>query len=166
MVLLPAVVKAVGLPVVGAGGFCDGATLAAALSMGAIGIQMGTRFIATQDSDIPEIWRQKILASDERGSHVGISVFGPARYLKNKASMTLHELLKRGFQEGYEEAVKLELRGMRLLPEGNDPDNSVFLGGEVAGRIDRMPSVDALLKEISADAERVIQGLSGFISGD
>jgi NAD(P)H-dependent flavin oxidoreductase YrpB (nitropropane dioxygenase family) len=166
MVLLPAVVKAVGLPVVGAGGFCDGATLAAALSMGAIGIQMGTRFIATQDSDFPEIWRQKILASDERGSHVGISVFGPARYLKNKASMTLHELLKRGFQEGYEEAVKLELRGMRLLPEGNDPDNSVFLGGEVAGRIDRMPSVDALLKEISADAERVIQGLSGFISGD
>jgi len=56
--------------------------------------------------------------------------------------------------------------GWVLAQDGNDPDNSVFLGGEVAGRIDRMPSVDALLKEISADAERVIQGLSGFISGD
>jgi enoyl-[acyl-carrier protein] reductase II len=166
MVLLPAVVKAVGLPVVGAGGFCDGSTLAAALSMGAIGIQMGTRFIATRDSDFPEIWRQKILASDEKGSHVGISVFGPARFLKNRVSKKLRELFKQGFQEGYKEGVALERRGMQLLSEGNDPENSVFLGGEVAGRIDQMPTVAALMKEISADAERVIQGLRGLISGD
>jgi enoyl-[acyl-carrier protein] reductase II len=166
MVLLPAVVKAVGLPVVGAGGFCDGSTLAAALSMGAIGIQMGTRFIATRDSDFPEIWRQKILASDEKGSHVGISVFGPARFLKNRVSKRLRELFKQGFQEGYKEGVALERRGMQLLSEGNDPENSVFLGGEVAGRIDQMPTVAALMNEMSADAERVIQGLPGLISGD
>ena len=110
-------------------------------------------------------WKQKILESDEKGSHVGISVFGPARYLKNEVSTTLSELFRRGYQEGYEEGVKLEMRGIRLLSEGNDPDNSVFLGGEVAGRIDQMPSVDALIREISADAERVIQRLRGLISG-
>ncbi len=166
MVLLPAVVKAVGLPVVGAGGFCDGATLAAALSMGAVGIQMGTRFIATQDSDFPEIWRQKILTSNERGSHVGISVFGPARFLKNKISERLHELFNQGFQQGYKEGVRLESRGMRLLAESNDPDSVVFLGGEVAGRIDQMPTISALLEAISADAEKVIQRLPGLISED
>jgi NAD(P)H-dependent flavin oxidoreductase YrpB (nitropropane dioxygenase family) len=166
MVLLPAVVNAVGLPVVGAGGFCDGATLAAALSMGAVGIQMGTRFIATRDSDFPEIWRQKILTSNERGSHVGISVFGPARFLKNKVSQTLHELFNRGFREGYKEGVRLESRGMRLLSESNDPDNCVFLGGEVAGRIDQMPTVSDLLEKISGDAETVIQRLPRLISRD
>lgn len=164
MVLLPAVVRAVGLPVVGAGGFCDGATLAAALSMGAVGIQMGTRFIATQDSDFPEIWRQKILTSNERGSHVGISAFGPARYLKNEVSKRLHELFNRGFQEGYKEGIGLELRGMRLLSEGGDPDQYVFLGGEVAGRIEQMPAVSTLLDKISTDAETVIRGLPDLIS--
>jgi enoyl-[acyl-carrier protein] reductase II len=164
MVLLPAVVRAVDLPVVGAGGFCDGAGLAAALSLGAIGIQMGTRFIATQDSGFTPIWKQKILESDEKGSLVGISIFGPARYLRNKVSIKLNQLFKQGYQEGYEEAVKLEMRGLRLLREDEDPDNSVFLGGEVAGRIDQMPSVDALLKQISAEAERVIQGLSGLVA--
>jgi len=164
MVLLPAVVSAVDLPVVGAGGFCDGGTLAAALSMGAIGIQMGTRFIATQDSDFTEMWKEKILASDEKGSLVGISVFGPARYLKNEVSLKLNELFKRGYREGYEEGVKLEMRGIRLLSEGDDPDNSIFIGGEVAGRIDRMPSVAALIREISAEAEKVIEGLRGFVS--
>ena len=68
---------------------------------------------------------------------MGISVFGPARYLKNKVSVTLNELFRRGYQEGYEEGVKLEMRGIRLLSEGDDPDNSIFIGGEVAGRIDR-----------------------------
>ena len=164
MVLLPAVVEAVGLPVVGAGGFCDGAGLAAALSLGAIGIQMGTRFIATQDSDFVQMWKEKILESDEKGSHVGISVFGPARYLKNKVSTTLNELFRRGYQEGYEEGVKLEMRGIRLLTEGTDPDAAVFLGGEVAGRINQMPSVEQLVQGVSAEAERVIQRLSGLVA--
>jgi enoyl-[acyl-carrier protein] reductase II len=125
---------------------------------------MGTRFIATQDSDFTQMWKEKILESDEKGSHVGTSVFGPARYLKNEVSMTLNELFRRGFQEGYEEGVKLEMRGIRLLTEGKDPDNCVFLGGEVAGRINQLPSVDQLVKGVSAEAERVIQGLHGLVA--
>ena len=60
MVLLPAVVQAVTVPVVGAGGFCDGATLAAALALGAHGIQMGTRFIATRESDFTQMHKEYI----------------------------------------------------------------------------------------------------------
>ena len=164
MVLLPAVVNATSLPVVGAGGFCDGSTLAAALSMGAVGIQMGTRFIATEDSDFPEIWRQKILTSNERGSHVGISVFGPARYLKNKISQQLYELYNRGFLEGYKEGTRLEGRGMQQLSKSSDPDECVFLGGEVAGRIEQMPTVRELIEEICGDAETVIRKLPKLVT--
>ena len=95
---------------------------------------------------------------------LGISVFGPARYLKNEVSTILNELFERGYQEGYGEGVKLEMRGIRLLTEGTDPDAAVFLGGEVAGRIDRMPSVEQLVQGVSAEAESVIQRLRGLVT--
>jgi NAD(P)H-dependent flavin oxidoreductase YrpB (nitropropane dioxygenase family) len=79
MVLLPAVIEAVDVPVVGAGGFCDGGSLVAALALGAIGVQMGTRFIATAESDFHTMWKNKVVESSEMDSLVGISIFGPAR---------------------------------------------------------------------------------------
>ena len=164
MVLLPAVVRAVDLPVVAAGGFSDGGTLVSALAMGAIGVQMGTRFIATQESDFQQIWKQKILNSDELGSVVGISMFGPARYLKNKVALRLHELLNQGFEAGYEEGLDLEGKGIQLCMEGKDSDMTVFFGGEVSGRINEVPTVEALLREVSAEAEKVIEKLPGFIA--
>ncbi len=70
MVLLPAVIEAVqddNTLVVGAGGFCDGKTLAAALLMGAVGVLMGTRFLATKESDFHQMWKQAVVdAAAER----------------------------------------------------------------------------------------------------
>lgn len=166
MILLPAVVNAVSLPVVGAGGFCDGQGLVAALCLGAVGVQMGTRFIATQESDFHQAWKDKVVGSGTDGSVVGISVFGPARYLKNKVSMRLHELLLKGFEAGYEEGVVLETRGVELSMAGREPDMSIFFGGEVAGRIDEVPTVAQLLEEISREAEEVATGIHDFISKD
>ena len=70
MILLPAVVEAVSdekTLVCGAGGFCDGKTLAAALVLGADGAQMGTRFLATQESDFHQIWKEGVVAAGDRG---------------------------------------------------------------------------------------------------
>lgn len=164
MVLLPAVVNAVDVPVAAAGGFCDGSTLAAALALGAIGVQMGTRFIATQESDFCRMWKDKVLASDEKGSLPGISIFGPARYLKNQVALRLNELLRGGFQEGYDEGVALETKGIMLSLKGEGPEEAIMFGGEVAGRIDEMPRIEDLLREISSDAERIIKGLPQLIS--
>jgi enoyl-[acyl-carrier protein] reductase II len=66
MVLLPAVVKAVNIPVIGAGGFCDGASLVAALALGAVGVQMGTRFLATKESDFTQMHKDYIVKCGER----------------------------------------------------------------------------------------------------
>ena len=159
MVLLPAVIKAVDIPVVGAGGFCDGASLVAALALGAIGVQMGTRFIATRESDFHDLWKNKVVESSEMDTLVGISIFGPARYLKNTVSVRLHELLKEGFEQGYNEGVMLETKGIVLSMEGGDPEWSIYFGGEVAGRIDSIISVEELLQGIEEQAEAVIRDL-------
>ena len=159
MVLLPSVIKAVGVPVIGAGGICDGASLVAALALGAIGVQMGTRFIATKESDFQQMWKDKVVESSEMDSLVGISIFGPARYLKNEVSLKLHELLKTGFEAGYNEGVMLETKGIMLSIEGKDPDWSIFFGGEVAGRIDSIPTVAELLENIEKQAEKVLSDL-------
>ncbi|MBU1669966.1 MAG: nitronate monooxygenase [Actinobacteria bacterium] len=155
MTLLPAVVDAVDLPVVGAGGFCDGRGLVAALCLGAVGVQMGTRFIATRESDFQPMWKDKVLEAGTDGSVVGISVFGPARYLKNGVSLRLGELLQKGFEEGYQEGVDLETRGIELSMAGEEPDRAVFFGGEVAGRIDGVPTVEEVVAEIAREAEEV-----------
>jgi enoyl-[acyl-carrier protein] reductase II len=159
LVLLPSVIKAVDIPVVGAGGFCDGTSLVAALSLGAIGIQMGTRFIATAESDFHDMWKNKVVDSTEMDSLVGISIFGPARYLKNDVSIKLHELLGGGFESGYNEGVLLEARGMDLSIQGKDPDWSIYFGGEVAGRIGGIISVEELLMGIEEQAEATIRDL-------
>ncbi len=159
MVLLPAVIKAVNVPVVGAGGFADGSSLVAALSLGAIGIQMGTRFIATKESDFHDLWKNKVVDSSEMDSLVGISIFGPARYLKNEVSVKLHELLKGGFEQGYNEGVLLETKGIALSIEGGDPDWSIYFGGEASGRIDSIISVQELLEGMEEQAEATIRDL-------
>jgi NAD(P)H-dependent flavin oxidoreductase YrpB (nitropropane dioxygenase family) len=164
MTLLPAVVHAVDVPVIGAGGFCDGSTLAAALSLGAIGVQMGTRFIATQESEFCQMWKDKVVGCNERDSMPGVSIFGPARYLRNQTALRLNELLRKGFESNYEEGLALETKGIMLSVKGEGPEEAVMFGGEVAGRINEIPKVEDLLHEISADAERIIRGLRELIS--
>jgi len=134
----------------------------AALALGAIGVQMGTRFIATRESDFHDLWKNKVVQSSEMDTLVGISIFGPARYLKNEVAVKLHELLKGGFEQGYNEGVMLETRGIALSIEGGDPEWSIYFGGEVAGRIDGIPTVAELLEGIEADAERIITSLQGM----
>ncbi|MFX1449455.1 MAG: NAD(P)H-dependent flavin oxidoreductase [Promethearchaeota archaeon] len=166
MVLLPAVIKAVNKPVVAAGGYCDGRSLAAALAMGAIGIQMGTRFIATKESEFQDIWKQAIVERDERGTLVGRGLFGPMRFLRNAQSIKVVEETLRSIpqvflgkpMESTTEIMKLEMEGMAALFDG-DVDNSIILGGEVTGRINSIPTIKELVDGIVTEAEKIITTL-------
>ena len=75
------------IPVAGAGGFCDGKTLAAALALGAAGAQMGTRFLATQESDFHPLWKEQVVKTPDRGTLVARGMVGPARWLKTPSSL-------------------------------------------------------------------------------
>jgi len=167
MVLIPEVVKQVKVPVIGAGGFCDGATLAAALALGAEGVQMGTRFIATRESDFQPVWKKGILERDERKTLVARGFFGPMRFLRNPQSAAIVEATLKnigGFYLGdpidsTREILELEKEGFERLLEG-DKNGALMLAGEVSGRIGDMPGVSELLEKIVREAEEIIKKMT------
>ncbi len=171
IVLVPAVVDSVSVPVVAAGGFADGRGLAAALALGAVGIQMGTRFIATRESDFVRMWKERILKSSERDSIVARGFVGPLRYLKNRASLRLAEMTAERSVNLYlgrpdasfdPEIMRFEVQGLHAL-SGDDEERALFYGGEVAGRIKDIPTVRELVDRIVEEAERVIEGLRDYV---
>jgi enoyl-[acyl-carrier protein] reductase II len=173
MVLIPGVAETSPLPVIGAGGICDGRGLAAALALGATGIQMGTRFIATQECDFWDVWKQGVLRSADRDTLVGRGMFGPMRFIRNPAAETLVErttALSPDFFKGQPvelkpEILDIERRGFARLVD-NDPDDALILGGEASGRIHDLPTVQELIGRIAAEAERILKNLPALVVAD
>jgi enoyl-[acyl-carrier protein] reductase II len=166
MVLVPAVAKAVKTPVVGAGGFCDGLTLAAALCLGAVGMQMGTRFIATKESDFEPMWKQAILEREERHTLVGRGLFGPMRFIRNRRAeeiveQTLEDLPNFFLGEpldSNEKILELERTGFVDLMDEKE-ETALMFGGEVVGRIGNLPSTAELIESIISEASEVLETL-------
>lgn len=170
MVLIPEVVRHVRIPVIAAGGICDGATMAAALALGAEGVQMGTRFIATQESDFQPVWKKGILDRDERKTLVARGFFGPMRFLRNPQSAAIVEATLRNIGPFYlgepvdsnSEILQLEKEGFEKLLEG-DEDRALMLAGEVSGRIGDIPTVSELIKRTMSEAEEAIRKLAEHV---
>jgi len=177
MVLLPAVVEAMedsGIPVVGAGGFCDGKTLAAALSLGAAGIQMGTRFLATQESDFAQLWKEGIVKAGDRGTLVARGFVGPARWVKTETSLEHQKntlkLTPNVFldtpgplTEGALKLIEYEINAINAVYEG-DEKRAMVAGGECAQRVNDLPNVQDLIDQIMQDATKVIKKLPSMLT--
>jgi len=172
MVLVPAVAKAVKTPVVGAGGFCDGRSLAAALMMAAAGIQMGTRFIATQESDFEPMWKQAVVNREERQTLAGRGLFGPMRFIRNRRA---EEIVERTLDdaprfylgepvESNEAILDLERSGFTDLMDGKE-DTALMFGGEVVGRISDLPTTADLINDIVTEAKTVLETVPGRVLG-
>lgn len=166
MVLIPEVVKAIKKPVVATGGFADGKSLIAAIALGAIGIQMGTRFIATQESGFEQGWKELLVSATEEDTLIARGFFGPMRFLRNKRSIELVDATIRGSPDLYkgiptdssQEIIDLEVGGLENLFKGNI-DASPILGGIVAGRIHDIPKVNDLIDGIIKEADSVLEEL-------
>jgi NAD(P)H-dependent flavin oxidoreductase YrpB (nitropropane dioxygenase family) len=166
MVLIPEVVKAIKKPVVATGGFADGRSLIAASGLGAIGIQMGTRFIATQESDFEQGWKELLVSATEEDTLIARGFFGPMRFLRNKRSIELVDATIRGSPDLYkgiptgstQEIIDLEVGGLENLFRGNI-DATPILGGIVAGRIHDIPKVKDLIDGIIKEADSVLEEL-------
>lgn len=154
MVVVPAVVNAVKTPVIAAGGFCDGATFVSALALGAIGVQMGTRFIATQESDFLQAYKEYVVQLAERDTLVARGLFGNLRYLKNNAAQQLAKMAEEGISE--DKLFKFELKSLAAIEKG-DIVNAAMPGGEVTGRINEIPTVKQLVERIMREAEEIIR---------
>lgn len=172
MILLPAVVEAVSdekTLVVGAGGFCDGKTLAAALVLGADGAQMGTRFLATEESDFHQIWKEGVVAAGDRGTLVARGFVGPARWLKTPRSEEhARNTIKKspgvylGVPDDYTtidmSLIQFEIESINAVYRG-DRDKALLAAGESAQRINDMPKVADLVQRIVKEAEDILRGV-------
>ncbi|MCK7515314.1 MAG: nitronate monooxygenase [Desulfobacterales bacterium] len=172
MILLPAVVDAVSdekTLVVGAGGYCDGKTLAAALVLGADGAQMGTRFLATQESDFHQIWKEGVVAAQDRGTLVARGFVGPARWLKTpRSDEHARNTLKKspgvflGTPDDYNtmdmSLIQFEIESIKATYEGNR-EKALMAAGEVAQRINDMPKVNDMVQVIVKDAEDILRNV-------
>ena len=172
MILLPAVVDAVSdekTLVVGAGGYCDGKTLAAAMVLGADGAQMGTRFLATQESDFHQIWKEGVVAAQDRGTLVARGFVGPARWLKTpRSDEHARNTLKKspgvflGTPDDYNtmdmSLIQFEIESIKATYEGNR-EKALMAAGEVAQRINDMPKVNDMVQVIVKDAEDILRNV-------
>jgi NAD(P)H-dependent flavin oxidoreductase YrpB (nitropropane dioxygenase family) len=172
MILLPAVVETVSdekTLVVGAGGFCDGKTLAAALVLGADGAQMGTRFLATQESDFHQIWKDSVVAAGDRGTLVARGFVGPARWLKTPRSdeHARNTLQKSpgvflGTPDDFTtidmSLIQFEIESIKAVYEGNK-EKALMAAGEAAQRIKDMPKVNDMVQVMVKEAEDILKGV-------
>ena len=129
---------------------------------------MGTRFIATQEADFEQKWKDAIITRAETDTLVARGLFGPMRFLRNPMSLgVLDETIKdasdlfRGIPcPSNDRIMELEFDGLRNLMDNNKTsDDSIVLGGVVAGRIHSIPTVKELVDTIITEAEKVITNL-------
>jgi len=172
MVLLPAVIDAIAdpsYPVVGAGGFCDGKTLAAAIALGAAGVQMGTRLLATEESDFHPLWKEQVVKTEDRGTLVARGVVGPARWLKTPSSMIhlQNTVVKSpgvftGVPDDWStvppELIEYERAGIKAVCMG-DRENAMMAGGECAQRVNDLPKVQDLIDRIMGEATEIVKNM-------
>jgi enoyl-[acyl-carrier protein] reductase II len=161
LVLVPAVVAAVPVPVIAAGGFCDGRGLAAALALGAVGIQMGSRFYLSAEADFahPRI-KAALLGARETETVVVPGVYGPNRRWRNAHAEGLLRRLAAGAP--HEEIERLKDEGEAAKLRGDAAGAGVPIG-MVVGRLDHVPSVGDVVERVVAEAEQIVGSLQAVI---
>lgn len=155
LVLTPQVVDHVSIPVIASGGIVDGRGLMAALSLGAEGIEMGTRFIATKESHAHANYKQAILDADENGTAVIKRTIGaPARVLKGAWTDKILEIEKENLgYESLKDYISGKVNNDYIL--AGDDKKGFGWAGQSAARINHIPTVEVLMREIIEEAEQI-----------
>lgn len=160
MVLVPRVVDSVSIPVLASGGIGDGRGLLAAFALGAEGIEMGTRFIATQECvHANETYKQEILSAKETDTVVIKRTLGsPGRVLKSQYALGIIEREQEGATyEDLKEVISGKAN-TRYIYDGNETEGFGW-AGQVIGLIDQIPTVQDLFDEMILTAEKGLSRL-------
>jgi enoyl-[acyl-carrier protein] reductase II len=154
MVLLPLIRSRVDVPIIAAGGMCDGLSMAGAFAMGAEGVQMGTRMLACSDSPVHDNWKQAVVDTAATGTVFLNQESRPAlRALRTERTAELATLGKFNIME--------HMANLQDLYFGGDMEAAIPLSGQVAGRIDEIKSARDVVTETMADFHEIMQQLAG-----
>ena len=160
MALVPQVIDAVEVPVIAAGGIADGRQFAAALALGACGVQVGTCLLASEECPIHGNYKQALLkARDSDTTVTGRSVGGPVRVIKNTMAREYLRLEQSGAP--LEELEKLTLGGLRRAVFEGDTENGSVMAGQVAGMLREVRPLRAIFEDMYAGGQRVLRHAQG-----
>ncbi|KAF9533270.1 hypothetical protein CPB83DRAFT_846164 [Crepidotus variabilis] len=164
LVLLARAAKELKVPYIASGGIADARGFAAALALGAAGVNMGTRFMCTVESPIHQNVKDKIVASTERDTvHIFRTLHNTARVFKNKVSMEVVAIEKRGNAK-FEDVRDLVsgARGRQVYETG-DVDYGIWSAGITLGLIDDIPTCKELIQRFESGVEDTVGALSQIV---
>jgi enoyl-[acyl-carrier protein] reductase II len=162
MALVSMVTRAVSIPVIAAGGIADGRGAAAALALGAEGIQMGTLFTTADECSVSDQWKERIISAGDRDTVVtGRSTGHPVRIIRNRLARRLIDMEKQGAPA--EEIYRVGEGALARAVEGHVDDGSV-MAGQIAGLIDRRKSAREIIEDIMAETELAIRALNDRVT--
>ena len=149
MSLVPQVVDAVNIPVIAAGGIGDGRGIAAAFMLGAIGVQMGTRFLVSNECTVHPKYKEKVLkAKDIETEVTGTSTSHPVRVLRNKLT---RQYLKIERNNPDSEELEILTRGaLRKAVVDGDTENGSVMAGQIAGLVKKEQRCKEIIEELVA----------------
>ena len=152
MVLVPQIVDALKSPVIAAGGIADGRGMAAAFMLGAKAVQLGTVFVATEESQVHENYKKAIIKAKDIDSRVtGRTAGHPVRALRNQMTKKYLELEKSG--AGFEELELLTLGGLRKAVVEGDVVNGSVMAGQSAAMVKEVMSCHDLIRKLVRETE-------------
>lgn len=157
MALVPQVADAVEIPVIAAGGIGDGRGFAAAMMLGAQGVQMGTRFLAAKECVIHQNYKDRVLRAKDIDTVVtGRSTGHPVRTLRNKMTREYLRMEKEGCS--FDELEALTIGGLRRAVLEGDADQGSMMSGQIAGLVKKEQTCREILEEVMAQAEELLHG--------
>ena len=158
MVLVPQVAEALNIPVIAAGGVADGRGIAASFALGAEGVQIGTRFICSEECNIHQNYKDAVLKAKDRDAVVtGRPTGHPVRTLKNKLAKKFLKMEKEGASP--EELEKLGAGALRLAVVEGDKDGGSFMAGQSAAMVREIKPCKEIVEEISKQALDIMPGI-------
>ena len=162
MTLVPQVCDAANIPVLAAGGIADGRGIAAALMLGACGVQCGTRFLVAEECTVHQNYKNKILkAKDIDTIATGKRLGHPVRCLKNPFT---RDLFKQEYNPNIsdEELEKMGAGALRKAAKEGDDKNGSFMAGQCAAMVHKEQPAKEMIEEMFAEAEQILRGASQF----
>ncbi|AOY77350.1 enoyl-[acyl-carrier-protein] reductase FabK [Clostridium formicaceticum] len=160
--LVPQVVDELKIPVIAAGGIADGRGLVAALALGAQGVQMGTRFICSNECTAHEKYKEMVIKAKDRDAIVTARSSGhPVRVLKNKFAKEIARLEKENVP--FEELEQIGIGKLRLAVVEGDIENGSVMAGQIAAMVKDIKSCEEIIDEVINDAKVQLQRLK-FLS--
>ena len=159
MALVPQVVDALDIPVIAAGGICDGRGAAAAFMLGAEAVQVGTRFLVAEECTVHQIYKEKVLkASDISTIVTGKTLGHPVRSIKTPFSKKFAKM-EADPSTSPEEILAFGSGALRKAVQEGDPDGT-YMAGECAGMVKKIEPAKAIVEDLILGAEAVISNFN------